>query len=157
MAGRPPEPEEEREPEPDDFDVRFRDIAANLGDLTVPPEGSVQAPTSADGPVQEADLSGPGPRDYALGPEVAADDDEEDPFVPPDPPALATSDPVTALAWAGVVVPILLVLFYLLIWRGMPLVVLGIAGATFVLSVGFLLWRMPAQRGDDDPDGGAVV
>ncbi len=155
MAGRPPEPDEEREPEPDDLDVRFRDITANLGDLTVPPEGSVQAPTSADGPVQEADLSGPGPRDYQLGPEV--EDDEEDSFLPPDPPALPTSDPATALAWAGVVVPILLVLVYLLLWRGMPLVVLTVAGATFVLSVGFLLWRMPARRDDDDPDGGAVV
>ena len=155
MAGRPPEPDDEREPAPDDdIDVRFRDITANLGDLTVPPDEPLQEPSTPLLPDPGPDETGSGPRDYMLGPEVEADDEA---FTPPEPPRLGGGDPVIALAWTGVVVPIFLVLVYLLLWRGMPLIVLVLSAGAFVLSVGVLVWRMPGKRGDPDDDDGAVL
>lgn len=159
MAGRPPEPDDEREPTPDadDIDVRFADIAANLGELTVPPaERPDDASADPGRDHGRAEVVG-GPRDYTLGPEVALGDDADGGFSPPEPPPLGGGEPLLRLGWAGVVGPVVVVLLYLVAWRGMPLGVLGAAGAVFVVSVGVLIWRLPRQRDPDDHDDGAVV
>jgi hypothetical protein len=154
MAGRPPEPDDEREPTPDadDIDVRFADITASLGDITVPPDEGDDVASARAGPEDQAPRPLPGPRDHVL-PEV--DDDAR--FAPPEPPPLAGGDPLLVLAWSGVCVPVGLVLVYLVGWRSMPGFLLGLAGIMFVISVGILVWRMPGRRDPDDSDDGAVV
>lgn len=161
MPGRPPEPDDEREPTPDaeDIDVRFADIAANLGDLTVPPDEGPDDESADAAPDREQLEALFGPRDYTLGRELEAEPepDEEPGFQPPEPPALAGGEPLVTLAWVGIVVPLVLVLLYVVFWRGMPGLLLALAGAAFVLSVGTLVWRMPGRRDPDDHDDGAVV
>jgi hypothetical protein len=89
----------------------------------------------------------PGPRDYE------ADDDE--PFVPEEPPSLAGTDPLTMLAWLGAVGgPVALVLSAMF-WRSAPmLAILGMVGA-FVLSVVYLIMQLPQDK--DEHDDGARV
>ncbi len=85
-----------------------------------------------------------------------AEEDEEG-YEPPEPTPLSGADPLLGLAWVGVCLPIAVVLVYLVLWRGMPLALLGVSGAAFLLSVGVLVWRMPGRRDGDDHDDGAVV
>jgi hypothetical protein len=161
MAGRPPEPDDEREPTPDadDIDVRFADITASLGDLTVPPDEGGDDASAVPAPAAGAQDAGPGPRDYVLRPPSGPDPDRDDDagYVPPEPPPLTGSDPLLTIAWVGVAAAIALVLLYLVLWRTMPGVLLGLAGVVFLLSVAVLLWRMPSRREPDDYDNGAVV
>lgn len=156
MAGRPPEPDDEREPTPDadDIDVRFADITASLGDITVPPDERDEDASAAAGGDQ-------GLSEIIVGPpradEDARDEAEEPGFAPPEPPPLTANDPLLTLAWAGVCVAVVLVLVYLVLWRGMPGVLLAASGVVFVVAVGVLVWRMPVGRDADDHDDGAVV
>lgn len=91
--------------------------------------------------------AGSGPRDYE------ADDDE--PFVPEEPPSLAGTDPLTVLAWLGAVGgPVALVLSAMF-WRSAPLMaILGIVAA-FVVSVIYLIMQLPQEK--DEHDDGARV
>ena len=90
-----------------------------------------------------------GPRDY----ELLEDDDEG--FVPPEPPALGSGDPAKVLAWCGAVGATLLLLILTLLWRGIPgLVLLGLA-AVFLVAAGYLVFRMPRERTEGD-DGARV-
>lgn len=161
MAGRPPEPDDEREPTPDadDIDVRFADITASLGDITVPPDERDEDASRAAGADQ-------GLSERVVEPPRADDhDDDEDAgnaavepgFAPPEPPPLIASDPLLTLAWVAVCVAVVLVLVYLMLWRGMPGVLLAAGGVVFVVAVGVLVWRMPVRRDADDHDDGAVV
>lgn len=88
-----------------------------------------------------------GPRDYE------AEDDE--PFIPEEPPSLAGTDPLTMLAWLGAVGgPVALVLAAMF-WRSAPLMaILGIVAA-FVLSVIYLIMQLPQEK--DEHDDGARV
>jgi hypothetical protein len=158
MAGRTSEPGGDREPtpEPDDVDTRFAEIAASLGDLTLPPaddpQSRVDRPTAptADGEPQ------PGPRDFELGPEVDDLDDDEPGFVPEEPPPLGAADPVVVAAWVGIAASVTIILVYLALWRGMPGVLVALAGPCFLLSVGLLVWRLPRSRDSDGGDGAVV-
>jgi len=100
-------------------------------------------------PLPQADRAeaGTGPRDY--------DADDDDPFVPEEPPSLAGTDPLTMLAWLGAVGgPVALVLAAMF-WRSAPLMaILGIVAA-FVLSVIYLIMQLPQEK--DDHDDGARV
>jgi hypothetical protein len=160
MAGRTPEPDDDREPTPDadDVDLKFAEITAGLGDFTLPPDephaGHVDDEPEDARPPAPVD---PGPRDFTLGPEVDVEDGEEPGYQPPDPPSITGADPLLALGWVGVVVPIVLVFLYLMLWRDMPVGLLVLGGFAFVLSVGLLVWRMPSSRDPDDHDDGAVV
>ncbi len=71
---------------------------------------------------------GTGPRDYEA-------DDDDDPFVPEEPPSLAGTDPLTMLAWLGAVGgPVALVLAAMF-WRSAPLMaILGIVAAFVAVS-----------------------
>lgn len=158
MAGRTGEPDDDREPDADDIDIRFAEIAASLGDLTVPPGERTSAPSQASPPQTEPtepeppEPALPGPRDYVLD-----EPDADGAYVPPPPPPLLGADPLLTLAWTGVVGSILAAVAFLVGWRTMPSVLLGLAGVVFVASVAVLVWRMPARRSPDDHDDGAVV
>ncbi|HEX5535113.1 MAG TPA: hypothetical protein VFX33_15340 [Actinomycetales bacterium] len=85
--------------------------------------------------------------------EAALDDEER--FVPPEPPPLPRGDTVSRLAWAGVLGAPLFFLLAALFWHGAPTwLVVGAVGA-FVAGFVTLIVRMPDR--DDDGDDGAVV
>lgn len=88
-----------------------------------------------------------GPRDYEL------DDDEG--FVPEEPPSLAGIDPLTMLAWLGAVGGPIALLLSAMFWRSAPLLaILGIV-AVFVVSVIYLIMKLPTDK--DEYDDGARV
>lgn len=95
-----------------------------------------------------ADESVQGPRDYAA-------DDDTDSFVPDEPPSLAGTDPLTMLAWLGAVGGPVALLLSAMFWRTAPLLaILGIV-AVFVLSVVFLIMKLPQEK-DENDDGARV-
>ncbi|GGX53581.1 hypothetical protein [Streptomyces minutiscleroticus] len=96
-----------------------------------------------------------GPRDYEA---PDADADDEDHFVPPEPPPLPEADATVKFAWLAVVGgPVLLLLAVLLGWdMTWWLTTLGIGG--FLGGFATLVMRMnPGDEDDDDPGRGAVV
>lgn len=101
---------------------------------------------SAEVGATDADSTG-GPRDYEL------DDDEG--FVPEEPPSLAGIDPLTMLAWLGAIGGPVALLLSAMFWRTAPLLaVLGIV-AVFVVSVIYLIMKLPTDK--DEYDDGARV
>ncbi|WP_028279031.1 hypothetical protein [Arthrobacter sp. H5] len=92
-----------------------------------------------------------GPRDYA----PADDDDDDHSYHPPEPPALGVGEPLVVLAWLGAIGGPLALLVFAMFWRTAPvMVMLGIV-AVFVVSVCFLIFRLPKNR-DYDDDGAEV-
>ncbi|RBM19805.1 hypothetical protein [Streptomyces sp. PT12] len=95
-----------------------------------------------------------GPRDWE-----AAEDEEDDHFVPPDPPPLPETDLATKLAWVAVLGGPLLLIVSVLLQRSMTwwIVTLGVGG--FLGGFATLVSRMRDGRDDDwtDPGSGAVV
>jgi hypothetical protein len=89
-----------------------------------------------------------GPRDYEV-------DDDDDAFVPEDPPSLAGIDPLTMLAWLGAVgAPVALVLSAMF-WRSAPLLaILGMV-VIFVGAVVYLIMKLPQEK-DENDDGARV-
>lgn len=88
-----------------------------------------------------------GPRDYSEP--VEHDDDEG--FVPAEPPPLGTGDPLTVLAWIGAAGGPMLLLLFAMFWRDAPLAAtLGVL-AIFVCGAGYLVTKLPKNReiGDD--------
>jgi hypothetical protein len=95
---------------------------------------------------QEEDVNGP--RDYD-------GDDDEDAFVPEEPPSLANTDPLTMLAWIGAVGGPVALLLAAMFWRSAPLLaILGIVAA-FVASVVYLIMKLPQEK--DEHDDGARI
>jgi hypothetical protein len=93
-----------------------------------------------------------GPRDY----EVPDDDDEH--FVPPEPPPLPEADLTTKFAWVAVLGGPLLLLTFVLFQLDMTwwAILLGVGG--FLGGFATLVARMRTGEDDDDlPGGGAVV
>ncbi|WP_066285814.1 hypothetical protein [Arthrobacter sp. B6] len=102
---------------------------------------SVGTPGSAEDP-------GQGPRDYAV-------DSDDGGFVPEDPPSLAGTDPLTMLAWLGAVGGPVALLLSAMFWRTAPLLaILGIV-AVFILSVVYLIMKLPQEK-DENDDGARV-
>ncbi|MHC6220351.1 hypothetical protein [Arthrobacter sp. MMS24-S77] len=88
-----------------------------------------------------------GPRDYGV--------EDEDGFVPEDPPSLAGTEPLTMLAWIGAVGGPLALLFTAMFWRSAPLLaVMGILAA-FLASVVYLIMKLPQEK-DENDDGARV-
>ncbi|MEI2276222.1 hypothetical protein [Paenarthrobacter ilicis] len=111
-------------------------------DPSMGPGRSLTPAGSADG---ERPL---GPRDYE-----APEDDES--FVPEEPPSLAGTEPMIMLAWVGAVGGPIALLFTAMFWRSAPLLaVLGIVAA-FVVAVVYLIMRLPQEKNEDD-DGARI-
>ena len=97
-------------------------------------------PGSTDDPAQ-------GPRDYGV--------DDDDTFVPEEPPSLAGTDPLTMLAWLGAVGGPLALLPSVMFWRSAPLLaILGMV-AVFILAVVYLIMKLPQEK-DENDDGARV-
>ncbi len=93
-----------------------------------------------------------GPRDYTP---QEPDDDEDEGYHPPEPPALGSGEPLLVLAWFGAVGGPIALLLLAMFWRAAPLMMmLGIL-AIFLVSVAFLIFRLPKTR--DFDDNGAEV
>ncbi len=149
-----------------EFDARWQDIVARLGDLSVPVDGpskdvaSDPAPgepgqsddTTPPDPSRTSDPSLSDPRAWAPDP---AFDEAEDHFEPPEPEPVLGGDPLLTLAWIVVLAVPVLTIISLVAAPQVPTFVLQGAGLAFLAALGLLLWRMPHDRDDDDP--GAVV
>ena len=119
---------------------------------TAPMEPSAaEREQAAEAPADEAeaDIAEPGgPRDYDV-------EDEDHGFVPEEPPSLAGVDPLTMLAWVGAVGGPVALLLAAMFWRSAPLLaILGIV-AVFVVSVIYLIMKLPTDK--DEYDDGARV
>jgi hypothetical protein len=133
-------------------------------------------PVSAEKRVWPAEEELPEPSHVALDadstPDTAVDDergsgagrlddplrlpDRDDHFIPPPPPPLPSLDPVTQVAWVGLVGGPLLLLVAVIFGLSLPAFVSGLAVIGFVGGFVTLVARM--QRDDpDDPASGAVV
>lgn len=108
---------------------------------------------AAPGPVPGAEPAGPqgaagGPRDYQV-------EDDEDTFVPEEPPRLSEADPLTVLAWLGAVGGPIALLLSVMFWRSAPLLAIVGMVAAFAVSVVFLITKLPHEK--DEYDDGARV
>ena len=90
-----------------------------------------------------------GPRDYA-------GDDDEDEFIPEEPPSLANVEPAIMLAWVGALGAPVGLLLAAMLWRDAPLTAIFGLVAVFLICAGYLIFRLPATRGEDDDDGAVV-
>jgi hypothetical protein len=94
-----------------------------------------------------------GPRNYEL-----AEDDEDEHFVPPEPPPLPDADVTTKFAWIAVIGGPLLLLAFILLQMELTwwVVLVGLGG--FLGGFATLVTRMQTDDDDlDDPGRGAVV
>ncbi|MHA7180515.1 hypothetical protein ACX80J_10395 [Arthrobacter sp. MDB2-24] len=91
-----------------------------------------------------------GPRDSAP---IEPEDDEG--FIPEEPPPLGSGDPLTVLAWIGAAGGPILLLLFAMFWRNAPLAAtLGVL-AVFLAGAGYLVTKLPKNR--DIGDDGAEV
>ncbi|TDC71312.1 hypothetical protein [Streptomyces hainanensis] len=161
--------------DPIDEEAAWAEIVAGYGEEPVDPPGvwpkagevdltdtvdRVPVAEPADGPEAGPASAGPasgpltGPRDWE-----AAEDEEEDHFVPPEPPPLPETDLTTKLAWIAVLGGPLLLIVAVLLQQRMSwwIVTLGVGG--FLGGFATLITRLRDGRDDDftDPGSGAVV
>lgn len=94
-----------------------------------------------------------GPRDHDL-PEPDGDDEDEG-FVPEEPPPLGTGDPLTILAWIGAAGGPITLLLFAMFWRDAPLAATFGILVLFLAGAGYLVSRLPKHR--DLGDDGAEV
>lgn len=90
-----------------------------------------------------------GPRDYVV-------EDEEDDFVPAEPPKLSSSEPALVAAWLGAAGGPLLLIVAAVFWRQLPVLLVIAIVVAFVIGTGYLLFRLPNHRDPDDGDGAVV-
>lgn len=103
-------------------------------------------PHSAD---REGRHDSGGPRDYDA-------DDADGDFVPGEPPSLANVEPAIMLAWIGALGAPVGLLLTAMLWRDAPLTAIFGMVAVFLICAGYLIFRLPASRGEDDDDGAVV-
>lgn len=118
-------------------------------------QGSTDSPPAEKGPrpvdasVFKMHPALGGPRDYETAEEIIED------FVPAEPPAIGSGNPLVNLAWVAAAGAPLMLLVLAIFWRRAPmplwigLCVLALAGG------GYLFARMPRHRHDND-DGAQV-
>lgn len=97
-------------------------------------------------PPPAATLPARGPRDYS-----PPEEPEED-FVPAEPESLSSVEPAIALGWIGAAGAPLALLLSAMFWRSMPSVVIIALVLVFLVSAGYLVYRLPGHR-DHDDDG----
>lgn len=115
-----------------------------------PPTSRLIRPAHPPEPDDPDDAPAPGPRDFVP-------EDVEEHFVPPPPPPLPRIDPLTKLAWIGVLgAPLWLVLANAFDWA--PVEGSGVlALVAFIGGFVALIYRMKDDPDDTDRDDGAVV
>jgi hypothetical protein len=147
------------EADPRDFDARWAEIVADLGEpegIDLADEPTTQPAGHVVRPADERILSG---RDWAGTDQIEAAEaavDEQEHFVPPDPGPILGADPLRVLTWAVAVgVPVLYVIL-LVAWHDPPGWLAPVAGVLLLAAISVLVWRMPHRR-DHDSGTGAVV
>lgn len=111
-----------------------------------------KGPESHDERLRRLFTTGPGasgPRDYALQEEPDGE------FVPEDPVAIGSGDPVLTLAWLAAAGGPLALLLGVIFFRGAPTALFIALGLITLAGVGLLLYRLPNDR--DPGDDGARV
>jgi hypothetical protein len=105
----------------------------------------------ADAIFRDQPFRATGPRDYAAPEEP----EEDEGFVPDEPPPLGAGDPLTVLAWVGAAGGPITLLLFAMFWRDAPLAAtLGVL-ALFLAGAGYLVTKLPKHR--DIGDDGAEV
>jgi hypothetical protein len=172
----------EREDHPElDVDAAFAAIVAGFAEPLPPGAGpwpaaeDVDADAPPSGPEDDAAFPDPRLRPTTRGPRhrlpegsldpgdrgsegsgPAPRQDDEERYVPPDPPPITSTDLASRLAWLGVLGGPLVLLLAALTWSRLPTLVVILALAAFVGGFITLVARLPRDR-DDGPDDGAVV
>lgn len=152
--------------DPRDFDERWAEIVADLGEPEQADWPSDEPPADAAEPraghvVRAADERALTGRDWDGTDQFDAAEaavDEEEHFVPPDPGPVLSGDPLRILTWTVAIgVPVLYVVL-LVAWRDPPRWLAPVATVLLVAAIGVLVWRMPHSRDrGSGPDSGAVV
>lgn len=117
-----------------------------------PPSSALpQQPLLGDLPLSSP--GNPGPRDY----EMPEEDDEDQGYIPPEPPPIGATDPLPTLAWlmalGGPILTVLLLIFWTTAPGWLYLSAVGASLAGWLV----LFWRMPKGRSDSGDDNGAVL
>jgi hypothetical protein len=123
-----------------------------------PPGAKVVRPAPTPPPPVQSEPVPFGPRDHSPPEDKVVPEDAEEHYVPPPPPPLPRIDPLTKLAWVGVLgAPLWLILVSAFDW--MPAVEGSGVLALFAFIGGFvgLVYRMKDDGNDGDHDDGAVV
>ncbi|WP_147917295.1 hypothetical protein [Ruania zhangjianzhongii] len=114
-----------------------------------PSSARPQPPTLGDIPPGSASA---GPRDYEM-----PDDEEDEGYIPPEPPPIGATDPLPTLAWlmalGGPILTVLLLIFWTTAPGWLYLSAVGASLAGWLV----LFWRMPKGRSDSGDDNGAVL
>lgn len=131
--------------EPDE-EARWREIVDNYGDR--PDLADEDLPSSAATWPASLPAEDPEP--------LVDDEDDEDRFVPDEPPPIPRPEPPRLVAWAGVFGAPLLLLAAVIFGLGYPVLVTYALVGWFVGGFAYLVTAMP--RGPRDPgDDGAVL
>ena len=144
-----------------DFDERWAEIVAELGepDEADPPDET--APPSADHAIPGGDARVLSGRDWDGTEQFDAAEeavDEQEHFVPPDPGPVLGTDPLAVLTWSVAIGAPVLYVILLVAWHDPPGWLAPVAGVLLLVAIAVLVWRMPHTRDHDSgPDSGAVV
>jgi hypothetical protein len=160
---------------PEDVDAEFARLVAGYDDTPDTPDGeeSESRPWPAsedvddtDDPPDPTDLEEPTDVTIGGGLVVSSTDplnteaswDDEGHFVPPTPPPLPRLEPMTLLAWVGVLGSVIVAVFATLVGWVIPRLLLGAMIVGFIGGVVVLIARISRDPTDPDhPDDGAVV
>jgi len=148
-------------------ELAWQAIIANYGDrveIDEPPEApAAEAPAVPPvGPVPDAPFGGRfgDPRTFPTSDEEVADpivpDDEEEGFVPPEPPPLPTLAPDRGLAWAGVFGSPAVLLVCLILSISIPSWLAYLLVVGFVGGFVYLVLKMPREPRDPWDDGAQI-
>lgn len=96
----------------------------------------------------QGDAIASGPRDFGV-------EDDGGEFVPEEPPSLAGTDPLTMLAWLGAIGAPVALLLTAMFWRSAPLLAIVGIVAVFILTVIYLIMKLPQEK-DENDDGARV-
>jgi hypothetical protein len=162
---------------PDDVDAAFARLVAGYDDAPdAPADGDRERPWPASEDIDDADgfdrdpdepdAGEPAEIGIGSGLVVSSTDplnteatwDDEGHFVPPPPPPLPQLEPLTLLAWVGVLGSVIVAVFATLVGWVIPRLLLMAMIVGFIGGVVVLIARISRDPTDPDhPDDGAVV
>ncbi|MFC7402139.1 hypothetical protein [Citricoccus sp. GCM10030269] len=135
-----------------DIERQWQEIVAGLGPLGDPPE---ETPEPQDRELSAYFEAAPvwGPRDYTV------DDDPDEEFVPPEPPALGAGRPAIVLSATGLVGGPVALLLAAIFWPSIPGILITVLIAAFVAGAVGLFLALPRDQDRRNPwnDDGAQV